>query len=157
RWPGLDRASMGRVFAQRVMNAILVVIAHVFADQTAKVFFVHRDDMVEDLAATASNPSFCGSVLPWCLNARPFWLKSGGLQESNHIDVEDRIVIQYGVAIGSRLRKGFAQLLHHPIGRWMPRNVEVENPAALVLDDEETVQHSESRGRHGEQVEGHDG
>src|SRR5215471_4624965 len=139
------------------MNAILVVIARVFADQTAKVFFVHRDDMVEDFAATASNPSFCGSVLPWCLNARPFWLKSGGLQEGNHIDVEDRIVIQYGVAIGSRLRKGFAQLLHDPIGRWMPRNVEVENPAALVLDDEETVQPSKSRTRHGEEIEGDDG
>jgi hypothetical protein len=39
-------------------------IAHVVADQTAKVFFVHRDDMVEDLAAAASDPSFGGSVLP---------------------------------------------------------------------------------------------
>src|SRR5215475_8631004 len=95
--------------------------------------------------------------LAWARNARPFWLKSGGLQEANHIDVEDRIVIQNGVAIGSRLRKRFAQLLHDPIGRWMARNVEVQDPAALVLDDEETVQHSEGRGRHGEQVEGDDG
>ena len=157
RWPGLDRASIGRVFVQRVMNAILLVIAHVISDQAAKVFFVQWDDMVEDLTAAAANPSFGGSVLPWCLNARPFWLRSGGLQEGNHIEVEDRIVIQNGVAIGSRFRKGFAQLLHDPIGRWMPRNVEVENPAALVLDDEETVQHSKRRGRHGEEVEGDDG
>jgi hypothetical protein len=61
------------------VNAILVVIAHVFADQTAKVFFIHRDDMVEDLAASASDPSFGDAVLPWCLNARPFRIKSGGL------------------------------------------------------------------------------
>jgi hypothetical protein len=46
RWLSLDRASIGRVFAQRVVNAILMVIAHVVADQTAKVFFIHRDDMV---------------------------------------------------------------------------------------------------------------
>ena len=157
RWPWLDRASIGRVFVQRVVNAILLVIAHVVADQTAKVFFVHWDDMVEDLTAAAANPSFGGSVLPWRLNARSFWLKSGGLQERNHIDVEDRIVIQNGVAIGSRLWKGFSQLLHDPIGRWMRRNVEVENPAALVLDDEETVQHSKSGSRHGEEVEGDDG
>ena len=58
RWPWLDRASIGRVFVQRVVNAI---------------------------------------------------------------------------------RKDFSQLLDDPIGRWMPRNVAVENPAALVLDDEETV------------------
>jgi hypothetical protein len=36
-------------------------IAHVVADQTAKVFFVHWDDMVEDLTAAAANPSFGGS------------------------------------------------------------------------------------------------
>ena len=62
RWSWLDRASIGRVFVQRVVNAILLVIAHVVADQTAKVFFVHWDDMVEDLTAAASNPSFGGSV-----------------------------------------------------------------------------------------------
>jgi len=38
----------------------------------------------------------------------------------------------------------------------MPRNVEVQNPAALMLDDEETIQHSKSRGRHGEEFEGDD-
>jgi hypothetical protein len=62
RWSWLDRASIGRVFAQRVVNAILLVITHVVADQTAKVFFVHRDDVAEDLTATASNPSFGGPV-----------------------------------------------------------------------------------------------
>jgi len=60
----LDPTSVGCVFAQRVVNAILVVIAHVIADQTAKVLFIHRDGMVEDLAAAASDPSFGGSVLP---------------------------------------------------------------------------------------------
>ena len=75
----LDRTSVGCVFAQRVVNAILVVIAHGIADQTAKVLFIHRDGMVEDLAAAASDPSFGGSFLPGCLNARSFRLKSGGL------------------------------------------------------------------------------
>ena len=51
----LDRTSVGRVFAQRVVNAVLLVIANVVADQTAKVLVIHRDDMVEDLAAAASN------------------------------------------------------------------------------------------------------
>ena len=38
----------------------------------------------------------------------------------------------------------------------MPRNVEVQDPAAPVLDDEETVKHSERRSWHGEEVEGDD-
>ena len=60
----LDRTSTGRVFAQRVMDAVFVVIADVLADDAVEVFFIHRDDMVEDLAAAASDPSFGGSVLP---------------------------------------------------------------------------------------------
>src|SRR5215831_15164495 len=92
--------------------------------------------------------------LAWARNARPFWLKSGGLQEGNHIDAEDRIVIQNGVAIGSRLRKSFAQLLHDPIGRWMPCPVEIKDPAALVLDDKEAVQQSKVDRRSREEVEG---
>src|SRR5262245_19442363 len=35
-----DRPSSGRVFAQRVVNAILLVIAHLVANQTAKVLFM---------------------------------------------------------------------------------------------------------------------
>src|SRR5215831_11770831 len=155
-WFSLDRTSMGRVFAQRVVNAILVVIAEVVADQTAKMFFIHRDDMVQDLAAAASDPSFGSSVLPWGLNARSFWLKSGGLQERKDIGIEDRIAIQNDVAIRSRLRKGFSQLLHDPISGRVPCNVEVQDPAAPVLDDEQTVQHPEGRSWHGEEVEGDD-
>jgi hypothetical protein len=68
----LDRTSTGRVFVQRVVDAVLVVIADVLADNAAKVFFVHWDDVVEDLAPAASNPSFGRSVLPWRLNAGPF-------------------------------------------------------------------------------------
>jgi hypothetical protein len=107
------------------------------------VFFIQRDNMVKDLVAAASDPCFSGSVLPWRVKARSFWLEASGLQERNHIGVEDCVAIQNGVAIRSRLGEGFSQLLHDPIGRRMPCNVEVQDPAATVLDGEETVQHSE--------------
>ena len=156
-WSWLDRTSAGSVFVQGVVNTVLVVIADVLADDTTKVFFVHRDDVVEDLAAAAPNPSFGRSVLPWGVNARSFGFQSGGRQEANDVAVEDGIVIQNGVAIGGRLRKGFAKLLHDPICGRMSRDVEMQDSTAFVLDDEETVQHSETRGRNGEEVEGDDG
>jgi len=156
-WSWLDRTSAGGVFVQGVVNAVLVVIADVLADDPTKVFFVHRDDVVEDLAAAAPNPSFGRSVLPWGVNARSFGFQSGGRQEANDVAVEDGIVIQNGVAIGGRLRKGFAKLLHDPICGRMSRDVEMQDSTAFVLDDEETVQHSETRGRNGEEVEADDG
>jgi len=42
--------------------AVVVIIADVLTNDAAKVFFVYRDDMVQDLAAATPNPSFGGSV-----------------------------------------------------------------------------------------------
>jgi hypothetical protein len=72
------------------------------------VFFIQRDDMVEDLAAAASNPSFGGSVLPWGLNTRPLSLQSGRLEERNDVVIKDGIVIQNGVAIWT----AYSQTIH---------------------------------------------
>ncbi len=66
-WLWLDRTSTRRVFAQRIMDAVFVVIADVLADDAAEVIFIHRDDMVENLAAAASDPS---SAVPFCHDAR---------------------------------------------------------------------------------------
>src|SRR5690242_10382995 len=152
-FPSLDRTPAGRVFAQRVVDAVLLVIADVLADDTAQVFFIDRNDIVEDLAATASNPPFGGSVLPRGVNARPSCFESGRLQECNHVLVKDGIVIENRVAIRTGFRKRFAELLHDPIRRRMPRHVEMQDSATFVLDHEETVQHAEGRGRHREEVE----
>jgi hypothetical protein len=59
-------------FCSTSREAILLVIAYVLADQTGKVPFIHRDDMVENFAPAASNPSFRRFVLPRRLYARPF-------------------------------------------------------------------------------------
>jgi len=39
-----------------VVNAVLMVIAHVITHQAEQMSFVQRDDMVQDLSATTSNP-----------------------------------------------------------------------------------------------------
>src|SRR5215475_6212061 len=60
------------------------------------------------------------------------------------------------MAIRGRLRKRFSWLRDDPNGRRMRGHIDVEDPAALMLDDKETVQNSEGHGRHGEEVEGDD-
>ena len=50
----------------------------------------------------------------------------------------------------------FRGVAARPIRGRMPRHVEMQDSGAFVLDDEETVQHAEGSGRHGEEVEGDD-
>src|SRR5690349_25174414 len=84
-WPWLDRTSAGRVFAQRVVDAILLVMADVLADDAAQVFFTDGNDIFEDLEAAASNPPFDLLRSATGVNARPFCFQSGRLQECNHV------------------------------------------------------------------------
>ena len=100
---------MRSVLGQGIVDAILLVIAHIFTDQAAKVIFVERDDMIEQFPAATSNPSFGGSVLPRRLTARPLWLQTRRLQEGDDAGVEDRIAVQDGIPIGSRFRKRLAR------------------------------------------------
>ena len=58
----LNEAGVRRVLFQGIVNAVLMVVAYVIADQPAEMLFVQRDDLVEHLAATTSDPSLGGSV-----------------------------------------------------------------------------------------------
>ena len=53
-WLLLDRSAIGRVFAEAIVNSVFVMVVHVIADQPAKMLFVQRNDVVEDLAPTTS-------------------------------------------------------------------------------------------------------
>ena len=66
------------------------------------------------------------------------------------------ITIQDRVAVRTGFRKCFSQLLYYPGAGWVFRDVEMENLASIVFDDEETIQDSEREGRHGEEVHGRD-
>src|SRR5215467_10823985 len=64
-----DRAAMRCVLFQRVMNSVLLIIAHVIPDQPAQMLPIQRNHMVEHLAAATPDPAFRDAVLPRRLNA----------------------------------------------------------------------------------------
>ncbi len=58
------------------MNAIVVIVGYVIAEQPAKVWFVQSNDMVQHLAPATSNPPFRGAILPGRLDACPLGLQT---------------------------------------------------------------------------------
>ena len=129
------------------------MIVYVLANQPTEMFLIQRDDMVQDLAPATSHPSFRQPILPGRPDACSFGLQTRRLQKGDHLIVEFRISIQDHVAIRRRLGEHFAQLLYNPGCRRTSGNVEVQDPATSVLDDEEAVEEPESQRRHGEEVE----
>jgi hypothetical protein len=53
-----------RVLLQGIVNAIGMVVVHVFSDQPVKMPFVQRDDRVEQLAPGTADPALGDAVLP---------------------------------------------------------------------------------------------
>ena len=84
----LHWAPTRRVLLQRIVSAILVVIAHVITNEPSQVLFVQRDHLVEDLAATTAHPAFRHPVLPRRPNARSFWFQTSRLQKSDDVGVK---------------------------------------------------------------------
>src|SRR6516225_4446039 len=60
----LDWSALRRVFFQRVVNSLFMVIAHVVPKQTEKVTLVQSNDMIQQLPAAASDPTLGSSILP---------------------------------------------------------------------------------------------
>jgi hypothetical protein len=84
----LDMPAIGCILLECVMNAVVVIIADVIANESAPVSFIQRDDMIEQLAAAASDPAFSQSILPWGLHARSLRLQTSASQECDHIAIK---------------------------------------------------------------------
>jgi hypothetical protein len=151
----LDRPTIRCVLFQGIVNAVLVVVAHVITNQPPEMLLVQRDHMVKDLAPAIPDPSFRDSILPGCLDARSLRLQTRRFQESEDIGVEFRVAVEDDIAIRDCFGKRFTQLLDDPLRR-VPSNVEVQNLPTSVVDDEEAVQRFKGHRRHGEEVESDD-
>jgi hypothetical protein len=48
----LDRSAGERIFTEAIVNSIFVVVVHVIAEQPTEMWFVQRDDAVENLSTS---------------------------------------------------------------------------------------------------------
>src|SRR5262249_49233563 len=60
----LYRPSRGCVFVQGIVDAVLVIVTDVIANQTAQVIFIQDDHMVQQFPAAAPDPALRDSILP---------------------------------------------------------------------------------------------
>src|SRR5262249_47781709 len=76
-----------RIFAERIVNPILVMIGHILANQPTKMPFVQGDNVVQEFPAATAHPSG-SSILPRRLNTRPLGLQARRLQKGDDRSVE---------------------------------------------------------------------
>ena len=154
--PWFGRPSGWRLLIQSNMSPVGVIIANIFEAEPYQMSLVQRDHMIQHLTAYAPHPSFRDSVLPRTADARPDSFDPARFQKATHLVAEFVVTIEDGVAVWTWQRQGLAELLQNPVARRMRGDVEMENAAPMMLDDEEAVQHTETQRGHSEEVEGGD-
>src|SRR5215472_1189814 len=138
------------------MSSVVVIIANIFKAEPYQMSLVQRDHVIQHLTAYAPHPSFRHSVLPRTANARPDSFDPTRFQRATHLAAEFAVTIKDDVAVWAWKGQGLSKLLQNPIARRMHSGVEMENTTPMMLDDEETVQHTETQRGHGEEIEGGD-
>ena len=112
--------------------------------------------MVEN-SATAPDPAFRDSILPRACRAYACRFHAAGCKQLGYLLAKLSVTIKNRIAVRTRFWKCFPQLLHYPLAGRVFHDVEMEDPASTVCDDEKTIQDSEGEGWHGEEVHGRNG
>ena len=119
--------------------------------------FMQYDHVIQQVPSATPNPTLGDSVLPRTAKGCSHGLASQTRGKGDHVAAELRIMIEQQKVVGRRVWPGLSQLLHDPETVRISRHVQAQNSAAVVADDEETIQDPEGERRNGKEVHGRNG
>ena len=143
---GLNWSPLGCVLAQRKMGSGSVVIIEVRNKDPSQMPFIQDDHVVQAFAPHAADQAFHIWILP-----RASWRRDDLFHAHRHHRRAERLPV-CAVAVADQIsrrrvpRKGFAQLLCHPIRGRMCGDAEMLDAPPLMTQHDEDEQNGE-RGR----------
>jgi hypothetical protein len=135
------------------MAAAVVVVRKIGSKRCPKRFLVDRDDVIEALSPDGSNQALDIGRLPGESRCGKHLLDSHVLQLPSNILAIDSISIPEYILRDSVIRKGLKKLLRGPFCVGMRRDVEVNDAAVLMRENEEDVENAEGDCRDGEEID----
>src|SRR5262249_38854937 len=144
-------------FTQPEVRAVVVVVREVIGEESFQVSLVQRNGLVEQFASAAPYPALRDSVLPGTLNRGLYAGDLHGSNRSRNVQPILCVVVKDEKFGRGLIRKGFAQLLYDPGARRMASDVEVQDAATVVADNEEAIENMERESRDRKEIHGRDG
>src|SRR5262249_32947324 len=131
-----------------------MVIAQIFTHESFQMPFMQYDHVIQQVPSATPNPTLGDSVLPRTAKGGSHGRASQARGKGDHVAAELRIMIEQQKVVGRRVWPGLSQLLHDPETVRISRRVQVQNSAAVMADDEETIQEAEGERREREKSHG---
>ena len=121
------------------MASICVVVVEVRAYKPDKMLPAKDNHMIEHLLSAVADPSLRDAILPWTSVSGSAGFDTHGLDESDHLGAEDRILVEYQVLWCRVKGECLTQLLDHPCRRRGKGRVEMQNAPSAMVDDEKFI------------------
>ena len=110
--PHRESPTPGCLLIQSEVCAVVVVVREVIGEESLQMSLVQRNDMVEQFASAASDPTLRDAVLPRALDGGLHARDLHGSNRSRDFASILRVVVKDEELGGGLIRKGFAHLLH---------------------------------------------
>src|SRR6516162_2146059 len=130
-----------------------MVITKVTFQNLTQVPLVDHDHVVQTFSADTSDNPFRIAVLPRTPGRYRNLLDIQSIDSCREIMTIDPIMISYQVARHCFLRKRFHDLLSRPSGCRVFRDIEMQDTATVMREDDEDIEHTELYGRNREEVD----
>ncbi|MGA9641651.1 MAG: hypothetical protein WBQ72_09665 [Terriglobales bacterium] len=118
--------------------------------------FVYHDDVVQQVSPTTTDPTFRDPVLPWASEGSAHRRTPHLFHCGHYVIAELPVPVEQQEPVCWRVRPRLSYLLNNPGSIRIPCDVETQNPAPVVLNDEKAVQNTKRDRRDGEKVHGRD-
>jgi len=138
------------------VRAIDVVVTDIVLDETAEVSLVEDKYVIQKISATASDPTLGYSILPRACGGYAFRSDAAGGKQIGCLLTKLAVTIQNRIPVKTRFRECLPELLRYPEAARVFCDIEMENLASAMFDNEKAVQHAKSQSRQGEEVHGRD-
>jgi len=149
----LNIACNRRVAIQRQVRAGVMIILKVTAQNSAKMFLIQHDDMIQTLTTYRSDQSFDVRILPGRSRSRNDFLDANVPDSLTEELSVDRISITDQESRCCFFRQCFDDLLGSPLGCRVRRDVEVRDEASIMSKYNETEQDAKRRSRNSEEID----
>jgi hypothetical protein len=153
--PGeLDGPDVRRVLVEREMSASLVIVPEVVGQDAAQVPFAEDENVVQTFAPDRTDEALGERILPWAVRCDDDFLDIHALHAAPKVLAVDLVTVAKEMARCGVVRESVDDLLSGPVGRRVLGDVEVDDPSAVMSEDDKNKEHAQACGGDGEEVEG---
>jgi hypothetical protein len=152
----LDGSDIRRILVEREMSASSVIVRDVRGQSASQMPLAENDDMVQTLAPNRTDQALGERILPRASGSREDLVDPHALHALTEGVPVDRVAIAEEISGGGVVGEAVHDLLGGPGSGGMVGDVEVQNPASMMSEDDQDEEHPQLSGGNGEEVDRRD-